>query len=382
MQRDLFNQLIIKGFKVNPAVALLGPRQCGKTTLANMYIAEHSNDMPVHYFDLEKPSDLARLQNPELVLQQLEGLIVIDEIQRLPELFPLLRVLIDNQTLNQYYLILGSASRELVQQSSETLAGRIQYLELTPFQFNETQQLEKLWLRGGFPRAYLAKTNDISYDWRQNYIRTYLEQDIPNLGITIPAANLRRFWNMLAHYHGNILNTSELGRSLNLSHNTIRNYIDILIHTFMIRQLSPWFENLKKRQVKSPKIYFRDSGIYHTLHNIHNKKDLWINPKLGASWEGFALEEVIRKHRADPEDCFFWATHAHAELDLLITKDGIKRGFEFKFTEQPKLTKSMKIAMADLNLDELTVIYPGEHTFPLAENVRACGLEDYLTLLA
>ena len=265
-----------------------------------------------------------------------------------------------------------------MQQSSESLAGRISYIELTPFNFKETHEIKKLWLRGGFPKSYLADTDEISFKWREDYIRTYLEIDIPNLGIKVPSENLRRFWMMISHYHGNILNASELGRSLNLSHNTIRNYIDILENTFMIRQLQPWYENIKKRQVKSPKIYFRDSGIYHALLNIHSEIELWLHPKLGASWEGFALEEIIRTHHVDSKDCYFWATHADAELDLLIFYKGQRLGFEFKYTDTPKLTKSMHIAMKDLQLDQLNIIYPGQHDFPLANNILTYGLKNYL----
>ncbi len=377
MDRTLFQQSIEHAFLVNPVVALLGPRQCGKTTLAKTYIQTLNHKLGA-YFDLERPSDLARLANPELVLSRLSGLIAIDEIQHSPELFRTLRVLVDNTNHEQKYLILGSASRELLRQSSESLAGRISYIELTPFNFSETGNLETLWLRGGFPKSYLANTSEISYQWRENYIRTYLEVDIPNLGINILPANLRRFWTMLSHYHGNIFNASEIGRSMGLSHNTIRDYADILSHTFMIRQLQPWHENIKKRQVKSPKIYFRDSGLLHALLSIKTIDELWQHPKLGASWEGFALEEIIRAKKVNHQDCYFWATHANAELDLLIIKEGKKLGYEFKFTDSPKLTKSMGIALQDLQLDELTVIYPGKHQFPLSDKITAYGLELFL----
>ena len=378
MLRPSYHQRIKQAFAVHPVVALLGPRQCGKTTLANQYA--ETFDIPlakINYFDLENFEDLARLENPQLTLSKLSGLIIIDEIQRIPELFTTLRVMVDNQKLDQQYLILGSASRELIKQSSETLAGRIQYIELTPFAYDETGEIDKLWLRGGFPRSYLAPSDETSYLWREAYIQTFLEQDLPGLGIQIPPVNIRRFWMMLAHYHGNICNYSELGRSLDLSYKTTRHYSDILTSTFMIRQLQPWFENLKKRQVKSHKIYFRDSGLLHTLMNIPNWDDLLLNPKLGAFWEGFMLEEIIRIHRARPQECYFWATQGEAELDLLIVRGLKKYAFEFKYTDRPKITKSMRIALEDLKLDKITVIYPGEKSFYLDEKVYVTNLAEY-----
>lgn len=362
---------IKEAFRNHPVVALLGPRQCGKTTLSKEYSKGTKN---VHYFDLENPIDLAKLGNPTLVLEELEGLIVIDEIQRMPNLFTVLRVLVDEYRDKQKYLVLGSASRDLVNQSSETLAGRIKYIELTPFSVTETQDIDKTWIRGGFPRSFLAQTQEDSFDWRESYIQTFLEKDIPQLGINIAANTVRRFWTMLTQYHGNILNTADLGRSMGVAHTTIRHYIDILTGTFMIRELQPWHENIKKRQVKSPKIYFRDSGILHSLMGILNKEKLQNSPKLGASWEGFALEEVIRKYEARARDCFFWATHQGAELDLLIFKNNRRIGFEFKYSEKPSLTKSMKIAVENLKLDELIVIHPKKADFPLDKNIRATGL--------
>lgn len=375
MQRNEYLFSIVNCFKVNPICAILGPRQCGKSTLASMYAKSIEE---VYFFDLEDPLDLARLDNPMLALADLNGLIIIDEIQRRADLFPVLRVLVDK--FKKQFLILGSASRELIRQSSESLAGRISYIELTPFSLTEVRESHNLWLRGGFPLAYLAKDIEISLAWRKAYITTFLEQDIPNLGINIPALSLRRFWMMLTHTHGNILNASELGRSLGYSDTTIKRYLDVLIGTFMIRQLNPWFTNIAKRQVKSPKVYFRDSGILHSLMGITDYNSLLAHPKLGASWEGFALEEVIRYNKAGPEECYFWSTHAHAELDLLIFKDGNKHGFEFKYTDSPRLTPSMKIAMKDLDLDKLTVIIPGKQNFPLAENITVAGLDYYLQL--
>ena len=374
MNRTKYLQKIAAAFKNHPVVTLLGPRQCGKTTLAKTYTKKFSQ---VTYFDLEDPRDLASLENPLLALEDLKGYIVIDEIQRRPNLFPILRVLVD-KSKNQKYLILGSASRELAKQSSETLAGRVAYLELTPFTLEETQNLTKLWLRGGFPKSYLANNAFLSKQWRKHYITTFLEQDIPNFGIRIAAQTLRRFWMMLAHYHGNVCNTSEIGRSLGFSHTTIKNYLDILSYTFMLRQLAPWHENLKKRQVKSSKVYFRDSGILHSFLNIENIPDLKTHPKLGASWEGLALESIIQKESATQEDAYFWATHSGAELDLLLFKGNKRLGFEFKYQDAPKLTPSMRIALDDLNLDSLTIIVPGQgKKIKLANNVSIVALENY-----
>ncbi len=369
-------------FEVNPLVAILGPRQCGKTTLAQEYLTTYGYLYKnVTAFDLENSLDLQRLENPRIALENLRGLIVIDEIQLRPDLFPILRVLIDQNRDLQKYLILGSASRELLRQSAETLAGRISYFELTPFQANEVPDLSLLWQRGGFPPAYLAANDQQSYLWREAYIRTFLEQDIPALGFKIPAAQLRRFWTMLTHYHGQIFNASELGNSLDLSHNTIRNYLDILTGTFMVRELRPWFENMKKRQVKSPKIYFRDSGIYHALCRIQNFNLLMEHPKLGASWEGFAIEEIIRHHGTDIDqhDCYFWRTQAGAELDLLIVQGDQRFGFEIKYTDVPKITKSMRIANKELKLDQFYVIYPGNKKFDMGDNIFAYGLQEYLS---
>jgi len=380
MNRTHYIKRIEKAFKTHQIVALLGPRQCGKTTLANQYILnnEYLPGKSKNYFDLEKNSDLARLINPQLALESLEGLIVIDEIQRAPELFPTIRVLAD-QIKTQRYLILGSASRDLIQQSSETLAGRIQYIEITPFSYVDTHQINPLWIRGGFPLSYLSTNEEDSYVWRREYIQTFLERDIPNLGIKISPIALRRFWMMIAHYHGNIFNASEIGKSLGLNHKTIRHYADILVGTFMLREIPAWFENISKRQVKSPKIYFRDSGILHNLLNISNEENLYHHPKLGASWEGFALEAIIRHNAATEGEYYFWATQGEAELDLLIIKNGKRLGFECKYTDKPKTTKSMHMAIKDLNLDKLFIIFPGkEEQFALSEVISAVGLENYL----
>lgn len=375
MKRVKYLNEINLQFRVHPVCALLGPRQVGKTTLAQMFI-EQSGQSQIPFFDLENPLDLAALENPMLTLSKYKNqLIVIDEIQRRPELFPILRVLVDEPKTNRQFLILGSASRDLIQQSSETLAGRIGYIEVMPFSLDEVPNAHGLWLRGGYPRSFLTSSDEESYVWRQAYITTFLERDIPNLGFQIPAQQMRRFWLMLAHYHGQILNASEIGKSLGISDHIVRRYLDILNGTFMIRILNPWFENLGKRQVKSPKIYFRDSGILHALVGIRTTFDLDIYPKLGSFWEGFAVEEVIRHMQATPEECYFWKTQSGAELDLMIIKNGKRLGFEIKYTDSPKATRSMHIACQDLKLDHLYVLFPGNKEFPISENMSAYGLE-------
>jgi predicted AAA+ superfamily ATPase len=376
--RTKFVRTISFSFSVHPVVALLGPRQCGKTTLARTFVELSKGETPVHYFDLEDPEDLRQLENPKLVLEPLEGLIVIDEIQRLPDLFPLIRVLVDQPNVKRRFLILGSASRDLIQQSSETLAGRISHIELPPFSFGEVRDLEKLWIRGGFPKSYLAESVEQSVAWRKEYVATFLERDVPQLGFNIPPQSLRRFWMMLAHCHGSLLNASEIGRSLGVSGPTVRRYLDILTATFMIRQLQPWSQNIGKRQVKSPKIYFRDSGLFHSLLGTTEKNLILKHPMLGASWEGFALEAVIRGLNIDANDAFFWAVHQQAELDLLIFKEGRKHGYEFKWRDAPRLTRSMVTAMETLELESCTVIYPGKKAYPLAEGVRVVGLKQFL----
>ncbi|MFG0318248.1 MAG: ATP-binding protein, partial [Planctomycetota bacterium JB042] len=294
---------IAAGFEVHPIVVLLGPRQAGKTTLAREFvIGTDARLTERNYFDLEDPTDLGRLESPKLALAPLSGTVVIDEVQRAPELFPLLRTLVDRPDNAARFLILGSASRDLIRQSSETLAGRVSFLEVHPFSGTEVDasDLERLWVRGGFPRAYLADSDDACSRWREAYVRTYLERDVPALGIDVPANTLRRLWLMLAHHHGQVLNLSELGRSIGVSHQTIDRYVDILAGTFMVRRLAPWFENIGKRQVKRPKVYFRDSGIFHQFLGVETRDQLDVHPRLGASWEGFALEEVIRSRAAAP----------------------------------------------------------------------------------
>jgi len=351
-------------------VALLGPRQSGKTTLAKQYSSTFTGQ--VHFFDLEDSRDLARLSNPYLAFESLRGLIIIDEIQLLPDLFKTLRVLTDDKQQRQF-LILGSASRDLIRQSSETLAGRIAYIEVSPFSLLEVHDVERLHLFGGFPNSYLTTT---SFDWLEQYIRTFLERDIPNLGFSISPVTLRRFWSMLAHYHGNIFNASEIGRSLGLSDHTLKNYLDILCGTFMVRQLMPWFENIKKRQVKRPKIYFTDSGIFHHLMDIHTQEQLLKHPKSGASFEGFALEQVIRVFDQRTEDCYYWGIHEEAELDLFMTRSGQRFGFEFKYADAPVMTNSMTKAIQYLKLDRLYVVYPGYKDYRLSEIVHVMPIEN------
>jgi predicted AAA+ superfamily ATPase len=346
-------------------VALVGPRQCGKTTVAREFLAVDSPN----YFDLEDPVSLARLDEPKTALEGLNGLVVIDEVQRKPELFPILRVLADRHPLPSQFLILGSASPELLSQSSESLAGRIEVLEMGGFSLSEVgnKQLEQLWLRGGFPLSYLAASDVDSMVWRQQFVRSFFERDLLQFHPGVAPATMMRFASMLAHYHAQTWNASEIAGSLGVTPPTCRRYLDALSGAFLIRQLQPWQENLGKRQVKAPKIYFRDSGLFHCLSGIRTQADLLINPKLGASWEGFAIEEVIRKE--SPDEVYFWGTHSGAELDLLLIKDGRRRGVEFKRADAPKLTASMKTAIQDLKLEQLTVLYPGMQTYSLADNV-------------
>lgn len=375
IKREHYLSKIKKAFKTHRIVALLGPRQCGKTTLAREIWEKAGNKGKISgYFDLENPTHLESLREPDLTLKRLTGLIVVDEIQRRPNLFTYLRYLHD-ENLNQTFLILGSASQDLIQQSSESLAGRIAYIEITPFSLGEVKDQRKLWVQGGFPRSYL-EPEEQSFYWRQQYVKTYIEQDLRNLGLEFDTSLLRRFWFMLAHYHGQIFNASELAQSLSISAPTVKKYLSYLENAFMVRVLNPWFSNLKKRQVKSPKIYFRDSGLLHYFLGIENENALIMNPKVGASWEGFALEEVCRLLEADGQDCYFWGTHNKAELDLLVLQNGQKKGFEFKYQDAPKLTPSMLIAMEDLQLDKIEVIYPGSLDYAIHEKVQVRGLSN------
>lgn len=365
-------QKIRTGLRRSRVTALLGPRQCGKTTLAKKIQAEKTG----HYFDLENPLDETRLENPQLVLNKLKGLVIIDEVQRNPGLFSLLKTLADRKPLPARFLILGSASPELIRHSSESLAGRVEYVEMEGFDLSEIgfRQQEKLWLRGGFPLSFLAKSNGDSVAWRENFIRTFLEGDLPQMGFNLPAALLRRFWTMLAHCHGQVWNGSEIGTSIGSSHTTVRRYLDLLSQALVIRQLPPWHVNVKKRVVKSPKIYIRDSGLMHSLLRLDDLEMLQNHPKLGASWEGFALGQILS--RFGERDAYFWATHAGAELDLMLLRKGKRWGFEFKYADAPGLTKSMKIALEDLKLEKLWVIYPGTTNYPVHKKIEVIGLKN------
>lgn len=351
-------------------VVLVGPRQCGKTTLAREIVAPAS----ANYFDLEDPISLARLSEPMTALAGLRGVVVIDEVQRRPELFPVLRVLADRRPLPARFLILGSASPELLRQSSESLAGRLETIPLSGFSLAEVgvSALNRHWLRGTFPRAFLARSNSESVLWRRQFIHTFLERDLPQLGIGVPAPALLRFWTVLAHYHGNVWNAAEPARSLGVSEPTVRRYLDLLTGLFMVRQLRPWHENLKKRQVKAPKIYLRDSGLLHQLLGIGTDRDLFTHPKCGASWEGYAIEETLKV--VQPDEAYFWATHQGAKLDLLLIKDGRRLGVEIKRMDAPVLTPSMRIALDDLKLEQLVVLYPGKTPYTLEKRVTVMPL--------
>jgi len=350
--------------------AILGARQTGKTTLARQLNADH-------YFDLENPADLSALDNPNLVLGDLSGTIVIDEIQRRPELFPVIRYLTDYRP-QQEYVILGSASKELIRQGSESLAGRIGFHYLHGFGPDETgkDSLDKLWMRGGLPRSFLAASDEASMLWRKNYIVTFLERDIPQLGIRIPAQTLRRFWMMLSNYNAQILNLSELARSFGISDTTVRNYIDLLEGTFMIRLLRPYYKNIGKRLVKSPKLYFQDTGIFHSLLSLENRKQLRSHPKLGASWECFALINVLRALDLQPEEIYFYSTHSGAELDLFFVKNGRNWGIEFKFQDAPGMTRSLHSCMKDLELEHAWILYPGSSDYPVHERVTVTSIHN------
>ncbi len=357
-------------------VALLGPRQCGKTTLAREFVTPRSPN----YFDLEDPASITQLGEPMTALRGLRGLVVIDEVQRRPDLFPVLRVLCDRKPLPARFLILGSAAPSLLKQSSESLSGRLETITLTGFSLSEVglRHQARHWLRGGLPLSYLARTEEDSRTWRKQYIQALLERDVPQLGFGIPAAALLRFWTMLAHSHGQIWNAADPARSLGISEPTVRRYLDLLDGLFMIRQLPPWHANLKKRQVKSPKIYFRDSGLLHQLLGARTEQDLLSHPKSGASWEGYAVEETLKAFR--PDEACFWATHNGAELDLLMVRNGRRIGVECKRVDAPSVTPSMRIAMNDLALDRLLVLYPGERRYSLGKRIEAVPLHDAVSM--
>ena len=366
------------GLRRSPVVALLGPRQCGKSTLARAI----ARDSPrATFFDLEDQRDIARLEDPMLALADARGLVVLDEIQRRPDLFPALRVLADRRPLPVRFLVLGSASRDLMRQSSESLAGRIAYLEMNGFALDEAgvDRFGPLWVRGGFPRSLLARTEAESVSWRREFVRSFVERDLPQLGSSVNASTISRFWAMLAHYHGQIWNASEFARAFGVSEPSVRRYAELLTETFVVRRLNPWSENLGKRQVKSSKLYIADTGILHGLLGVDDRAGLERHPKVGASWESFGITQVVERLGASRDECYFWGTQAGAELDLLVVRGARRLGFEFKRTVAPQVTKSMHIARKDLRLSSLDVVHAGDDTFPLREGIRALALKRILT---
>lgn len=372
LDRPRLRRQLDAALRRSPAVSLLGPRQCGKTTL----VRDLAERRKAEYFDLEDPRSLRRLDQPMSALEPLRGLVIIDEVQLRPDIFPILRVLIDRRPSAARFLLLGSASPDLIREASESLAGRIEQIEMSGFSLEETgaSALRALWLRGGFPRSFLAVTDADSLVWRENFIQTFLERDLARLGVRIPAAALRRLWTMLAHYHGQVGNASEIGRSLGITHPTVKHHLDILTGALVVRQLQPWFENLGKRQVKSPKIYLRDSGLLHALLGIGRFPELESHPKLGASWEGFAIEEALRV--VGERQAYFWATPAGAELDLFLPWRGNRIGVEVKYADAPATTRSMAVAMRDLRLDQLLVVYPGTKPYVMAPKIEAVPLAE------
>lgn len=352
-----------------------GPRQVGKSTLARDVVAAP----PPNVFDLEDPRDLARLGEPAMSLPGLEGTVVIDEAQRRQDLFPVLRVLADEDARPGRFLVLGSASPDLVGLAAESLAGRVALVELGGFRLGDVgaENIQDLWERGGLPRSYLADGPEASAHWRDDYIATFLERDLANLGVRIPATTMRRFWTMIAHYHGQTWNGAEVARSIGVSQATVGRYLDALSDALVVRQLQPWSANISKRQVRSPKVYVRDSGLLHRLLNIATSHDLQGHPKVGASWEGFIVEQILMM--IDRPKPWFWGTHAGAELDLLVDVDGRRVGIEVKRTAQPRLTPSMRHAQTDLELDRLIVVHAGARRFSLGPGVEAVGAEGLLT---
>lgn len=378
INREALRRRIAQALARNPVVAIVGSRQVGKTTLARTFVAPDSPS----YFDLEDPVSLARLAEPMIALSPLDGLVVIDEIQRAGDLFPVLRVLADRPDSKARFLVLGSASPSLLRQSSESLAGRVEVIEVSGFGLAETglEAAETLWLRGGFPRSFLARSQADSQAWRRQFLLALAERDLPQLGIRTPPAAVMRFLAMLAHYHGQIWNAAEPARSLGISESSVRRYLDVLSGSYLVRQLQPWHENIGKRQVKAPKLYWRDSGLLHQLLGIDHRDALLAHPKCGASWEGFVMEELIRG--LEPDEAYFWATHTGAELDGLFLKQGRRLGIEIKRADAPQLTPSMRHALADLKLDLLWVIYPGNRSYPLHEKVQVLPLAEALAFTA
>jgi predicted AAA+ superfamily ATPase len=378
IERSQYLTTIRERLKRFPVVSVLGPRQVGKTTLAQVI----AGDQPSHFFDLEDVDAQARLAEPKVALERLTGLVVLDEVQRMPELFALLRVLADRKPVKARFLLTGSASPALVRGVSESLAGRVALVDVSGFNLAEVGEAawRTLWWRGGFPLAYLAESEEASREWQEEFVRTLLERDMPQLGITIPASALRRFWTMLTHYHASVWKGSELARSLGTSEPTMRRYLDILSSTFMVRPLAPWHENLSKRQVKAPKIYLRDSGLLHCLLRLAAFADLEAHPKLGASWEGFALEQVLQI--TGDRDAYFWATHGGAELDLMVNWKSKRYGFEFKYGDAPSMTKSMHAALHDLKLERLFVIHPGKESYVMNDQTEAVAITHLRARLA
>jgi predicted AAA+ superfamily ATPase len=374
LDRKRLENRVWQGLRRSPAVAILGPRQCGKTTLARAIAA--ATDQPTRLFDLEHPADEAALQNPLLAIERLRGLIIIDEVQRKPELFPLLRVLIDRPEQPAQFLLLGSASPHLVRGVTESLAGRIAFVDMQGFTTDEvaSDALRMLWRRGGFPRSFLADDDPSSFAWRTDFVRSFLERDFGTLGLGATPLSLGRLWRMAAHYHGQYLNASEFGRSLGETHKTVQRHLEMLEAAFMVRLLRPWFTNLGKRLVRRPKLYVRDSGLLHSLLGIPDEAALLGHPKLGGSWEGFAMEQLLAQ--LPPGDCSFWATQSGAELDLLVVVDGKPIGFEFKVSDAPKLTRSMSIACQDLGLHRLVVVSPASARYPLADRIDVMPLPE------
>lgn len=377
IKRLRYIDMVDTALERSPIVAILGPRQCGKTTLARVV----SKTRESTYFDLESQADLRRLENPEMMFSSLSGLVVIDEIQTAPELFTTLRTVVDRPDNKCKFLILGSASPHIIKNVSETLAGRVEFVDMAGFDLGELgfKASQLLWLRGGFPRSYLAENDEDSFAWREGFIRTFLQRDIPQLGISIPAAAMRRFWTMLAHYHGQIWNASRIAAAMSINDKTSRSYLDILTETYMIRQLQPWHENIAKRQVKSPKIYFRDTGLLHNFLDLKDYYTLSGHPQVGASWEGYAIEQVLLSVR--PSQAYYWATYSHAELDLFFIRNGKRYGLEFKMSEAPTKTKSMDIAIDNLKLDKLLIVYPGEKSWPVNEKIAVCPLDEVEQML-
>lgn len=369
---------IEEALKRSPVVLLSGPRQCGKTTLAREFVALDS----LNYFDCEDPRSLARLEEPMTALSSLEGIVVIDEVQRRPDLFPVLRVLADRPNANATFLVLGSASGSLLRQTSESLAGRVEVVAMQGFTLGEIDESDasQLWLRGGFPRSFLAATDDDSWMWRKQFAATLVERDLPSWGVRVPSSTLLRFWQMLAHYHGQIWNAADIARSMGLSEPTVRSYLDIMTDALVVRQLQPYHVNIAKRQVRSPKIYMRDTGLLHQLLSIRSNHDLLHHPKSGASWEGWIIEEILAS--VEPDSFWFWATHSGAEIDLYIELFGRKIGIECKRTDHPKVTRSIRQAITDLQLDEVIIVHSGDSTFPLADNVQAMSVQSVVQYLA